>query len=306
MVENTMKVVLYARVSSDKQAEKDLSIPAQLKQMCEYCRSKGWLIMDQYIDEAESARTANRPKFQAMIAAAKSKTKEFDAILVWNVVRIPNAVPQLISKETSDLVQTQIKERSPSLVHPRSVSSAYLLAGLLRCGPCDRVMQGGTAKSGRYRYYTCYNRLTKGKTACSSRSLPQVIIEDAVLARIRDHILTEENLKNLTAMVNEEIRQSRAHSESLRVQLTAQIAEKQKRLDRLFDLLETGHFDVADLAPRVKKLKEEIDNLNLKNRGLPKDVCELTLTEREIADAVRSLRQILNRGTTPQRKQFLR
>ena len=67
-----MKVVLYARVSSDKQADKDLSIPAQLKQMCEYCRSKGWLIMDQYIDEAESARTANRPKFQAMIAAAKS------------------------------------------------------------------------------------------------------------------------------------------------------------------------------------------------------------------------------------------
>src|SRR5215469_13647999 len=87
MVEITMKVVLYARVSSDKQAEKDLSIPAQLKQMCAYCQSKGWLIMDQYIDEAESARTANRPKFQAMIAAAKSKTKDFDAILVWKLSR---------------------------------------------------------------------------------------------------------------------------------------------------------------------------------------------------------------------------
>ena len=82
-----MKVALYARVSSDKQAEKDLSIPAQLKQMREYCRRNGWLIVNEYIDAAESARTANRPQFQLMIAAAKTKPNGFDAILVWKLSR---------------------------------------------------------------------------------------------------------------------------------------------------------------------------------------------------------------------------
>ena len=37
------KAALYARVSTGKQAEKDLSIPDQIKQMEEYCQSQGWL-----------------------------------------------------------------------------------------------------------------------------------------------------------------------------------------------------------------------------------------------------------------------
>lgn len=80
-----MKVCLYARVSSEKQAEKDLSIPAQLKAMEEYARIHGHQVVGRYIDEAQSARTADRPQFQAMIAAAKQKDRPFDGILVWKL-----------------------------------------------------------------------------------------------------------------------------------------------------------------------------------------------------------------------------
>jgi len=78
----TMKAAIYARVSSEKQAEKDLSIPAQLKALREYALERGWDIVHGYIDEAESAKSANRPAFQEMIAAAKKKDKPFDSILV--------------------------------------------------------------------------------------------------------------------------------------------------------------------------------------------------------------------------------
>lgn len=37
-----MHCLLYARVSTDKQAEKDLSIPAQLQLMREYARKQSW------------------------------------------------------------------------------------------------------------------------------------------------------------------------------------------------------------------------------------------------------------------------
>ena len=70
-----MNVVLYARVSSEKQAENDLSIASQLKALRNYAGKNGWTIYKEFVDEAESARSANRPAFQEMIAYAKKKTK---------------------------------------------------------------------------------------------------------------------------------------------------------------------------------------------------------------------------------------
>ncbi len=37
-----MAVALYARVSTSKQAEKDLSIPDQLQQMRDWCKRQGF------------------------------------------------------------------------------------------------------------------------------------------------------------------------------------------------------------------------------------------------------------------------
>ena len=80
-----MKVALYARVSTERQADRDLSIPAQLKALRSYALGRGWEVVAEYIDEAESARTANRPQFKEMIAAARGKSKPFSAILVWKL-----------------------------------------------------------------------------------------------------------------------------------------------------------------------------------------------------------------------------
>ena len=82
-----MKVALYARGSSERQAEKDLSIPAQLKALKKYALERSWEVVAEYVDEAESARTANRPKFKEMVVAARRKSKPFDGILVWKLSR---------------------------------------------------------------------------------------------------------------------------------------------------------------------------------------------------------------------------
>lgn len=82
-----MNVVLYARVSSEKQAEKDLSLPVQLKSLRDYSLRKEWTIVHEYVDAAESARSADRPQFQEMIGTAKQKNPPFQAILVWKLNR---------------------------------------------------------------------------------------------------------------------------------------------------------------------------------------------------------------------------
>jgi len=53
-----MNCLLYARVSMDRQAQTDLSIPAQLKAMTEHAQKNGWHVVGLFVDEAEFANTA--------------------------------------------------------------------------------------------------------------------------------------------------------------------------------------------------------------------------------------------------------
>ncbi len=82
-----MRAALYARVSSEQQVERDLSVPSQLKAMADYAAKQGWSVVEEFTDLAESARTANRPEFQSMIAWAKKNPAPFEVILVWKLSR---------------------------------------------------------------------------------------------------------------------------------------------------------------------------------------------------------------------------
>lgn len=65
-----MAVALYARVSTVRQAEQDLSIPDQLQQMRDWCRRQGFLVGQEYVEPGASATDDRRPVFQQMIADA--------------------------------------------------------------------------------------------------------------------------------------------------------------------------------------------------------------------------------------------
>ena len=85
-----MKVVLYARVSSHKQAEKDLSISAQLRALRAFAHEQGWTILGEYVDKAISGRTANRPGLRRLLQ--RVKRGGVDAVLVWKLDRLARNV----------------------------------------------------------------------------------------------------------------------------------------------------------------------------------------------------------------------
>jgi DNA invertase Pin-like site-specific DNA recombinase len=62
-----MIVALYARVSTARQAEKDLSIPDQLRQMREWCKARKHHIAVEYVEPGASATDDKRPVFQQML-----------------------------------------------------------------------------------------------------------------------------------------------------------------------------------------------------------------------------------------------
>lgn len=56
--------IVYARVSTTRQAENDLSIPDQLAHADRYANDKGLEVIGNYVDAGASARDDNRPEFQ--------------------------------------------------------------------------------------------------------------------------------------------------------------------------------------------------------------------------------------------------
>ncbi|HEV2172586.1 MAG TPA: recombinase family protein, partial [Nitrospira sp.] len=76
------RAVIYARVSTTKQAEKDLSIPDQLRAGNDYCRNREWTVVAEYVDPGVSATDDNRPEFQRMIDDAVRGVPGFQIIIV--------------------------------------------------------------------------------------------------------------------------------------------------------------------------------------------------------------------------------
>ena len=77
---------LYARVSSDRQ-DVDLSVAAQLRALRDYAQKNGYMVVREYIDEAESGRIADRPQFRKMLDEAGKPQAPFREILVWKFSR---------------------------------------------------------------------------------------------------------------------------------------------------------------------------------------------------------------------------
>jgi len=82
-----MNCLLYARVSTDKQAQKALSIPAQLDAMRQHARREGWKIVGHFVDRGESAKTANRPELKRLILHCKEH-KDVDLVVVHKIDRL--------------------------------------------------------------------------------------------------------------------------------------------------------------------------------------------------------------------------
>lgn len=81
------RVVSYLRVSTGRQAESDLSIPDQRRQIERYCAARSWTIVEDYVEPGSSATDDRRPAFQEMIDAALAKPPAFSTILVHSFSR---------------------------------------------------------------------------------------------------------------------------------------------------------------------------------------------------------------------------
>jgi site-specific DNA recombinase len=472
-----MRVVLYARVSSEAQ-DVALSISAQLKALREYAERNGHTIVREFIDEAESGRTAYRPRFREMISMARQTTKPFELILVYKysrfarsredsivykallkkngiqlisitepvddsamgrlmqsiiecidefysenlgeevtrgmresasrgfylssrppygfrkiklrdglkehtkleidesqsrviastfdevidgkglieivkglnsrgisgpkgkgwsktslrkmlanevytgtvvwgrhskrglpVIRTENACPAIVNRSTFKQVQELIGSRSFACIHPRRVSSQYLLSGLARCGHCGKALIGMEAKSGKFSYYVCSTLNKKGSGSCVARYLNSKKLESIVIDKIKNHVLTTENLTKLAEFVSQELSYSSESYKEESNTIETQLIDSSGRLQRVYDAIETGKISLDDLAPRIHELRERQLKLQTRKEGLLLLISgqkSEVASKEEVAECAASLRKLLEENSIVERKAFIR
>ncbi|MFC1940192.1 hypothetical protein ACFLXO_05870 [Chloroflexota bacterium] len=77
-----------------------------------------------------------------------------------------------------------------------------------------------------------------------------------MIDKIKEHILTEENLRELVRLVNEEMdAQASEYRERLDT-IIREIDDTNRHLGRLYEALETESLTLEDLAPRIQDLRQ--------------------------------------------------
>jgi site-specific DNA recombinase len=225
------------------------------------------------------------------------------------IVRAENAWPGIVSNEVYNQVQETIGNRAPQIIHPRRVDSRYILSGIVKCGACGKALVGQDAKSGEFTYYVCGTLQKKGAGSCSSRYLNSRRFESVVIEKIKEHVLTAENLTRLVKIINEEMGiMAKEYRERLNVNLV-ETSDLESRLERLYDALETGKVQLADLVPRIQQLRERRDRLLAVRLEIEQELSDRRVEladEKAVSEYSKDLRETLSEGTLAERRAFIR
>ena len=241
----------------------------------------------------------------------------YTGTLLWGVtakdglppVRVEGACPAIVSKDEFRQVATLLRAKAPTQVHPRHSGSPYLLSGLVRCRKCRRALTAAEAKSGKYNYYVCQSLLKRGSGTCETPRLNAKRFERLIVEQIREHILTESNIRDLVRLVDEELdgvaREERAKLESIK----AELPEVRRKMDRLWHAVETSDLKVNDILPRLRLHQENQERLEAAAEGARASLAErrAVLDSAEVIAAfAREMSEFLRTSELTESKAFIR
>jgi DNA invertase Pin-like site-specific DNA recombinase len=169
-----MNCILYARVSTDKQAEKDLSIPAQLRLMRDYARQHEWKITEEFVEPGASAKTADRPILQRLLSRVRDADPKVNVVLVHKIDRLARnvydhaAIKALLTANDvrlASVVENVDDSVSGQLIENIMASLAQFYSGNLseevKKGMRQKVLKGGWPHKPPRGYVPAKNSTTK-------------------------------------------------------------------------------------------------------------------------------------------------
>ena len=226
-------------------------------------------------------------------------------------IRIP--VPALISEQLFQRAHERLEENKR--FSPRNNKKyEYLLSGLLRCEQCGYALYGKPASNSKYKrlYYRCAgqdgHRWPNGRV-CSAHPVRVEALDDLVWVQTCRLLEQPELvLQEYTRRTQKKQRQHRDVTELL-AKKKREIKHQDREKERLLDLYQTGHVELAEIEPRLKSLRTKMKKLHEECQLVEKDAQEehhrLHLIE-QFTTFTQRMTTNLSTLSFPERKQIVR
>ncbi len=197
-------------------------------------------------------------KFNKNSFASMFSNEKYIGIYRYNDIRVENAIPAIIDKETFRMVAQRKKSNTRAPARTKA-KTEYLLAQKLFCGHCDSPMTGecGQGRNGSiYYYYTCAQH--KRFHTCDKQNVPKDEIEQFVIDKTVE-LLRPDVIEELADMAVSAAEKDAAENKNIPA-LQAEINSTQRSINNLLKLVEHGS-ESESLFKRLDELEAQKKSL---------------------------------------------
>tara|TARA_R110000765_G_scaffold425778_1_gene539565 strand:- start:10 stop:1626 length:1617 start_codon:yes stop_codon:yes gene_type:complete len=174
-------------------------------------------------------------------------------------------VPSIVSKELFDAVGLGLTKRRPGTHKSKGLNNPTLLTGILKCSECGSGFRLSTGKSGKYRYYTCGQKLARDVNSCSAPRIPKDKLEAEIISVIKERILTRERLEKITEFVRSKNTSDKKNINHEILLCNKKISGVKEKADNLWTLISEKKITFDDtLSSHIETLQKQIKTLELK------------------------------------------
>lgn len=200
-------------------------------------------------------------------------------------IRIEDAIPAIIDKETFRIVQERMAQNKRQQGGRPPKNREYPLRGKVFCAACKSAMTISTSK-GEYYYYRCTGKKRLHNCEASPISVDQ--LERIVAQALRNVLGAPSKVNGLIRILRDQAEQITAGSVERLATLLEQEREIQKQLDNAIDAILSGLSSPA-LKEKITALEKRKAEINVDLNALKRSVDAASIPEnrlREILDYI--------------------
>lgn len=228
------------------------------------------------------------------------------------IIRIPEAIPAIIDKDTFDKVQEIISARAKG-DEPRRRATTYVLSGLIQCG-CGSHMHGNRRRAKtrpnpnwkekpEYISYRCGGRKTKAD--CNVPEIRKEYIEAFVFDELEKLICDDNNLEHLIGLLNNRVLQeTKTNQEKIEI-VKGKLAKVEKEISNLVKAIANG-VDAEEIVTELGKKKTYKAELGIELSRLEGSNGTTEITMETMRNLVGQLKSFLVNNTMPELKALLK
>ena len=170
------------------------------------------------------------------------------------IIRIEDAMPQIISKEKFELVQVKMSRRVTG-PHAKQ-NNYYILTGLMKCGLCGAAYSGNSYQPGRngkkHPVYACPEH-KRTKECSGKQTIRQEIVEKYLFIEM-EKLLTDQTIIELAKRTIQYIEEYTADTGNEEKQLRLSITKLESKKNKLFELFYADLIEKTDLSLQLEEL----------------------------------------------------